>query len=111
MSRAIILPEALTRTGAEIECFVSYPGQAQREFEVIERRGGQTVLDVGTQMFLTFDNDVVELVEEKPEPEKAPVPKPKPTVTFKGKDPDRARGKLDVPQADPYKKKTTSKKK
>lgn len=77
MSRAIIKPEALTRTGAEIECFVSYPDQDQREFEVIERRAGQTVLDVGTQMWLTFDDDVVEIVEGKPEPKKAPEPKPK----------------------------------
>ena len=77
MSRAIILPKALRRTDAEIDCFISHDGR-RREFEVIERRAGQTVLDVGTQMWLTFDNDVVELVEEKPEPRKAPEPKPKP---------------------------------
>jgi hypothetical protein len=78
MSRAIILPEALTRTGAEIECFVSYPGQKSREFEIIERRGGQTVLDVGTNQFLTFDDKVVqEVEEEKPKPKPKVTPKPK----------------------------------
>ncbi len=83
MSRAVIKPEALTRTSAEIECFVSYPDQDQREFEVIERRGGQTVLDVGTNQFLTFDDAVVEIVADQSEgaplkAKEAPAPKPKP---------------------------------
>ncbi len=87
MSRAVIKPEALTRTSAEIECFVSYPGQKPREFEVIERRGGQTVLDVGTNQFLTFDDAVVEIVADQCEGpplkvEEAP-PKPKPKLAPK----------------------------